>query len=425
MAAAVVRSRYVVILYKKVTEVCQPYPIAHALVLGDDFQALLDNPPKAKGHPRYAVPWRRMGAPIRQMSYCTLSDPNDPESIQVTETPHQPIKYLQPQETKEEVKVAESLEKRFWAKVSKKGPDECWEWLGGKNDGGYGQIVLDPRRRTAGGKRRRRTMEGTHRVAWRLHSGAVPKGMSVLHTCDNPGCVNPSHLFLGTQADNMADMVEKKRQRRGDNHPTAKLTDKEVRAIRREYATGQSTQAELAEDYQVSSGHISNIVKGKYRPHAGGPITLKRPKRMSDTHRLAHHFITQYIKRAWTPADWYGLHAAHAKKILGLGYTVEQVVECLKRLERGDLTDGVPWVDYTAYHNFKQPGWSTLLCVLWGEPPAIEREVTTSHFHLQMTPEAFVEWREARKTQGLILDETPEETALRDFSKAPGWAKEG
>lgn len=152
------------------------------------------------------------------------------------------------------------------------------------------------------------------------------------------------------------------------------------------------------------------------------PKAEVKTKERGATRRLAKRFVNYHLKRAWTKADNAGMHMAHAKRILGLGYTVEQVVECLQRLERGDLTDGVPWVDYTAYHDFKTPGWSTLLCVLWGEPPAIEREVLPLA-PKEMTPEAFIAWREKRKAQDLILDETPEETALRDFSKAPGWAK--
>lgn len=149
----------------------------------------------------------------------------------------------------------------------------------------------------------------------------------------------------------------------------------------------------------------------------------KKAKAQSRTKELAQYFVSQCLKRAWTKADNRGMHMAHSKKILGLGYTVEQVTKCLERLRRGDLTDGVPWEDYTKYHNFKKPGWTTLLCVLWGEPPSIERE-PSAIANLNMTPEEWATWKEQRKGEGLILDEEPEVTAARDFSKAPGWAKD-
>lgn len=87
----------------------------------------------------------------------------------------------------------------FWEKVDRRGPDECWPWLGARNDHNYGTIKI-----------RRRTNMAT-RVAWELQVGPVPKGLWLLHHCDNPPCVNARHLFLGTNADNMRDMISKGR----------------------------------------------------------------------------------------------------------------------------------------------------------------------------------------------------------------------
>ncbi len=88
-------------------------------------------------------------------------------------------------------------EGNFWSKVSK--TSDCWLWMGSKRKSGYGHFRYMGR------------LQSAHRVAWQLAFGPIPAGMNVLHRCDNPSCVRPDHLFLGTQADNMADKMAKKR----------------------------------------------------------------------------------------------------------------------------------------------------------------------------------------------------------------------
>ena len=88
---------------------------------------------------------------------------------------------------------------RFWSKVKVGAADECWEWQAGLDSDGYGRIQFD-------GKR-----QGAHRFSWILHNTDIPQGMCICHRCDNPACVNPNHLFLGTQVDNIYDMVSKNR----------------------------------------------------------------------------------------------------------------------------------------------------------------------------------------------------------------------
>ena len=98
----------------------------------------------------------------------------------------------------------DTLVKRFWPKVEKTSANECWTWLGAKLPKGYGKIA---------GRDWRGGWLYAHRVSWELHNGPVQDGLWVLHHCDNPSCVNPAHLFLGTNRDNMRDMQRKGRAR--------------------------------------------------------------------------------------------------------------------------------------------------------------------------------------------------------------------
>lgn len=104
--------------------------------------------------------------------------------------------------------VTEDVAARFWEKVERQGPDECWPWTGATRSG-YGALWIDG------------VLQRAHRVSWVLNVGPIPKGQHVLHRCDNPPCVNPTHLFLGSHADNMADKAAKGRVRSGSLTETA------------------------------------------------------------------------------------------------------------------------------------------------------------------------------------------------------------
>ena len=149
-----------------------------------------------------------------------------------------------------------TTEQKFWEKVDKESPSGCWNWTAGKNSNGYGQFGVN-------GK-----MEKAHRVSWEMHNGDIPEhdsyhGMCVLHSCDNPACVNPRHLFLGTQTENMADMDKKNRRDKttrafGINHGRAKLNHTQVRVIRTYYPA--LTQQALADCFGVGLTTIHSIV---------------------------------------------------------------------------------------------------------------------------------------------------------------------
>lgn len=143
---------------------------------------------------------------------------------------------------------------RFWARVAVGAADECWEWLGSRSPKGYGEC---------GYKRR---TQRAHRVSYFIQHGIWPKPMC-LHRCDNPGCVNPAHLYAGSARQNTADMMARGRNSppprndlRGERNHASKLTTQQVQDIRANYALCRVTQQELADRYGVSNSHVSNII---------------------------------------------------------------------------------------------------------------------------------------------------------------------
>lgn len=148
-----------------------------------------------------------------------------------------------------------TVEERFLSKVEK--GEICWEWIGANDGRGYGQLYV-------GGKLIR-----AHRLSFMLYVGKIPKGLHILHKCDNPSCVNPDHLFIGTHRDNMQDMSRKGRHGtitmphkmvRGENNGLSKLTEQQVLEIRELYSTGDYLQREIGCIFNVSQRAISKII---------------------------------------------------------------------------------------------------------------------------------------------------------------------
>ena len=145
-----------------------------------------------------------------------------------------------------------SLQERFEGNVELIPFSTCHWWTGYGLPSGYGQIRANGKTKSA------------HRVSYELYKGEIPKGMLVLHDCqskghfeDNPSCVNPDHLFLGTQKDNMQDMSNKDRSLAGEKHPASKLTAEQVVEIR----SSDLSQRKLAEKFNVSHSKISQIIR--------------------------------------------------------------------------------------------------------------------------------------------------------------------
>lgn len=162
---------------------------------------------------------------------------------------------------------------RFWSKVDKSGPvvrsdlGECWVWKGSRSRFGYGRFPVEHRRQVY-----------AHRFAYELAYGPIVLDLLVCHRCDNPPCVNPDHLFLGDNSDNIADRQSKNRQARreqivsnrrqafADDHLSAKVPAATISLIRSMHAAGK-TRREIASTLDLARMYVSDVVAGRRRKH--------------------------------------------------------------------------------------------------------------------------------------------------------------
>lgn len=143
---------------------------------------------------------------------------------------------------------------KFFESVKKDCAGGCWHWTGRVNGKGYGLFAVDRGKNVS-----------ANRASWILHNGTIPDGLHVCHKCDNRICVNPSHLFLGTQAENVADAVAKKRMQRGEMRWNSILTEKDVKHIRA--ANGYGAPVRLAKQFNVGLKQIYRIRSRKAWRH--------------------------------------------------------------------------------------------------------------------------------------------------------------
>lgn len=137
---------------------------------------------------------------------------------------------------------------RFWSKVAVKSEDSCWEWQANKNNKGYGMFSVN----SIVGKKL------AHRLSYEDRYGAIPHGMHIMHSCDNPACVNPSHLSAGTRSDNMTDCAKKGRM------GNMKLADASVISLLKDYVDGMSHK-DIAKKYGISVNTVPDFTSGESR----------------------------------------------------------------------------------------------------------------------------------------------------------------
>lgn len=151
----------------------------------------------------------------------------------------------------------------------------CWEWTGTRHNFGYGQFGVD------GG-----TM-GAHRYSYKLHNDGIPDGAHICHKCNNPPCVNPDHLYAGSPKSNAQDAIEagsfphEGSTKSGEENRHSHINNDDVRKMRERYANSDVTYTELSDEYDISMGAVSRMIRGESYKDAGGPTDIDTHSRMA------------------------------------------------------------------------------------------------------------------------------------------------
>lgn len=151
---------------------------------------------------------------------------------------------------------------KFWSRVKIGTREECWEWQGCLGTRGYGHGIFIL-------KEGDKPEQHAHRFAYKIHHGFIPAGLNVLHTCDNPKCVNPFHLYAGTQQMNVDDMIKRNRNCRGSAVQGSKLQEHDVIAIRND----KRKLVDIAKSYGITPGSVWQIKKGLKWKHLPQPLS--------------------------------------------------------------------------------------------------------------------------------------------------------
>jgi hypothetical protein len=220
---------------------------------------------KMKTYFAHRISYELASGPIPQGYYvhhtCDTKHCVNPSHLYINDSLEGQHKYKNRKEyqrkTSPEIQSLDSIS-LFWARVNK--TDTCWIWTGNKDEWGYGKISIraDLQKQFLLSSKAQRT----HRMSYMITYGPIPDGLNVCHNCDNPSCVNPEHLFLGTTADNHRDMINKGRQAKGRPKKFRKLPlQDELIKLRQ---SGLSSK-DIAEIYDVTSISVNSAIRYKYK----------------------------------------------------------------------------------------------------------------------------------------------------------------
>ena len=200
--------------------------------------------------------------------------------------------------------ISERVQKKFWSLVDRRSDDECWGWTGYDRNG-YGTFRCELR------------VWRAHRLSYELHNGPIPPGpvfgtWAVCHRCDNPGCTNPRHLFLGSTKDNAQDAKRKRRTTWGERCVRAGMTTEQVEDAKRRYMAGERLR-DIAEEFGVHRTTLSKAVTGSTWTHAGGSVVKNAGKRgeRSPRAKLSRSNVVDIKRRLRDGASCAGLAAEY------------------------------------------------------------------------------------------------------------------